>query len=276
VERAPNANAYESVGDPLALESDLHAAVRAGNLEVLYQPLVSFRERRLRGVEALVRWRHPELGLLTPAQFLPLAETAGLLAAIDAFVVRAACRQARAWSEINGVCVPVAVNISRQFLADSSFLSEVVRILDEVFIPPGMLELEISEQISSVQLAEGSASLDDLKARGVRLSIDDFGSGWSALQRLRELEVDRLKIDRAFVAEMDYGSLGEFVVRAVLTTAHRMGLDVVAEGIETFGQLCHLDQMGCDLAQGFHLSPPVPASAIPALARATFGGRRAA
>ena len=262
------------VGTRLKLENDLRRALSREEFELYYQPKVSLTDGRVVGVEALLRWHHPERGLVSPAEFIPLAEETGLIVAIGRWVLRRACEQAHEWrsegpwqEQRTGegqdvLSTPTMwVNLSARQLHEPDLSRQVKGTLEETGLEPGGLGLEITE---SVLVGDGSASvslLEDLKALGVPLAVDDFGTGYSSLAYLKRLPVDYLKIDRSFVAGLDIDAGDETIVSAVMGLARAMKLEVVAEGVETAGQLDRLRELQCQRGQGFYWSRPLPAEA---------------
>lgn len=248
----------------LGLESDLHRALQRGELRVFYQPVLDIRDRKIVGVEALVRWLHPERGTLAPDEFMGLAEEIGLIVAIDTWVLRTACRQAVAWSDAGVPDLQVSVNVSAQQLASSELRAVVNEALDSSGLEPRLLELEVTEKVAGDELSGSVELLEELRACGVNVAIDDFGTGYSALHRLQALAVDRLKIDRSFISQIDAAG-GSPIVAAAIAMAHSLGLEVVAEGVETEAQFRFLAENRCDFAQGYLFSAPVEAASLPAL-----------
>jgi diguanylate cyclase (GGDEF)-like protein len=241
------------------LESELRGAIECNELLVHYQPQLELGSRRLVGAEALVRWRHPQNGLMGPDHFIPAAEDSGLIVDIGAFVLREACRQAREWSEGGIGLDAVAVNVSATQIRRSDFVGMVQAVLEETGLPASGLELEVTEDLI-LDLAEaGSDALHVLGGLGVRLAIDDFGRGCSSLARLGRLPIRRLKIDRSFVAALPADQAAAAVARAATALAGSLGLEVVAEGVETPAQAALLQQHGCRHAQGFLFGRPVAA-----------------
>jgi diguanylate cyclase (GGDEF)-like protein len=240
----------------LRLEADLRRAIERGELRVDYQPIVSLAGKGLDGFEALLRWQHPERGLLLPADFLSLAETTGLIVPIGTWVLREACARAQSWgSEIH---LTMNVNVSPRQLANPEFVSVLREILAETGLSPERLRLEISEEV----FVEGVASvLADLHLLGVRLGLDDFGTGRSTLASLRHSPVDTLKLDRSFVTELGVNEESGALVRGILSLAHGLGLSVVAEGVENGAQAARLRALDCEAGQGHYFSRPVDGDA---------------
>ena len=254
----------------LLLEAQLDKALERGQLEVFYQPKLGLRADRLLGAEALVRWRHPELGLVSPARFIGLAEETGQINAIGAFVLRQACAQAQAWQREGLAALRVAVNISMQQLRHDDFVEQVAAALADSGLAAPLLELELTESLLSDNVDELVDLFRRLRALGVRLAIDDFGTGYSSLAYLKHLPVDVVKIDRAFIRELDGGEDGgdAAITRAIIAMAHSLGLEVVAEGVEEPAQLEFLRRHNCDEIQGYLISRPVEAEAFAGLLRA--------
>jgi EAL domain-containing protein (putative c-di-GMP-specific phosphodiesterase class I) len=226
---------------------------------VFYQPVVSISDPHVIGIEALVRWQHPELGLVSPAEFIPLAEETGLIVPIGLWVLQQALRDRAQWqAALPGIPqLRLAVNLSARQLSDPNLLDDVVAALAAVGANPGSLILEITESVIMRDLDSWQA-LNSLRALGISLQIDDFGTGYSSLAYLRDLPVDALKIDRAFINRLGSEAADESVVSAVIAMAAALSLDVVAEGVETELQLSVLRELGCQVAQGFLFARPMP------------------
>jgi EAL domain-containing protein (putative c-di-GMP-specific phosphodiesterase class I) len=241
----------------------LRRAITRDELVLHYQPKIDVATRRLVGVEALVRWQHPEQGLLGPGQFIPIAERSGLIGPLTATVLARAPEQARAWLEA-GTELAMAVNVAPRVLADADFPDAVARALATAGVPARLLELEITESGLMQEPARTLEHLERLHALGVRLSIDDFGTGYSSLSRLRRLPIDHIKIDRSFVGDLQAGGPDAKIVRSAIGLGQSLGLRVIAEGVETEDVLETLAFFGCDEAQGFHIARPLPAEALEA------------
>jgi len=249
----------------LELEGQLRGAADRGELRLLYQPLLDLVTNEVIGAEALLRWHHPERGLISPADFIPLAEDTGLIVPIGSWVLRQACAQAAAWLEsFPGKPVSVTVNVSPRQLAAPGFVAEVTRLIQEAGLPARAIGLEITENV----LMDGSAETLDvllgLKDAGARLLLDDFGTGYSSLGYLKRFPLDALKLDRSFIADLGGGSEGLAIVTAIVGMAQALGLVVVAEGVERLDQQDHLRGLGCQLGQGFLWSQPLAAEVLTA------------
>jgi diguanylate cyclase (GGDEF)-like protein/PAS domain S-box-containing protein len=241
------------------LESHLRKAIEREELLVHYQPQVQVSSGHFIGMEALVRWHHPEWGIVPPAQFIPLAEDLGLIGPIDEWVLRTACAQAVAWQDAGLPHLRATVNLSAHHFVQTDLVGMTLRILQETGLPPHMLELEISESTLVQNLERTLTTLRRLHDAGVRLSIDDFGTGYSSLGYLRRLPIHTLKIDRSFTRDMLNHPDDEAIVSAIIAMAHSLHREVIAEGVETFEQLELLHSLHCDIVQGYLFSKPVTA-----------------
>ena len=261
--------------DRLALLGDLRAAVARGEFVLHYQPKASLRTGQVEGAEALVRWKHPTLGLLYPDSFIPEAERTGLIEPITHWVLDEALHQWRRWMDgtdrSDSAELSVAVNLSTRSLLDASLPEVVQAAVDRWRVPAHLLDLEITETIIMTDPARARRVLTELAQMGVTLSIDDFGTGYSSLAYLRDLPVHQLKIDRTFVQDMGGDSDDEVIVRAVVDLARNLGLRTIAEGVEDRETWEHLRRLGCDSAQGFFLARPMPAGEFRAWAQGFLG-----
>jgi diguanylate cyclase (GGDEF)-like protein/PAS domain S-box-containing protein len=254
----------EAALDRVALEHDLRRAVNAGDLHLVYQPQVDLQTGATVGVEALVRWRHPVHGNVPPDRFIPLAEEAGLIGALDAWVLETACAQTMVWREAGAGGLTVAVNLSGTEFEDGALVDRIADVLERHRLSPSDLELEITERVAVQQERSARETLDRLRAMGVRISIDDFGTGYSMLASLRQFPGDKLKVDKSFVAEIVDRQDRAPLVAAIVAMGHGLGLEVIAEGVETEEQLAALRRLGCDGAQGYYLGRPTEAREIEA------------
>jgi EAL domain-containing protein (putative c-di-GMP-specific phosphodiesterase class I) len=225
-------------------------------LVLYYQPKVDLRTGKAKGVEALARWHHPERGLLSPDEFIPMAERSNLLRPMTLFLIDTALRQANAWRS-KGIEVTVAVNLSMQNMLDLRLPNDLARLLTSWRLPAGSLELEITESTIMADHRRAQTILSRLSKMGVRLSIDDFGTGYSSLAYLQELPVDAIKIDKSFVMSMESDAGNATIVQSTVDLGHNLGLEVVAEGVETVDVYNKLAELGCDYAQGYFLSKPL-------------------
>jgi diguanylate cyclase (GGDEF)-like protein/PAS domain S-box-containing protein len=253
----------------VSLESDLRNAIERDQLLLCYQPIVELATGRLKGMEALVRWAHPERGLVPPAEFIPLAEDSGLIVPIGRWVLREATRRVRGWQREFPLepQLRVSVNVSGRQLEEPDLADDVARVLTELQLPASSLVLEITESVLTRQTPEVAETIERLRAYGVRLAIDDFGTGYSSLGYLQSFPINVLKIDRSFVARVAAGPEESALPRAIIKLAHTLELDICAEGIEETEQLERLVALGCPHGQGYLFSPPVPPSAAVDLLR---------
>ena len=249
----------------MAMEKSLRNAIAREEFELHYQPRIELRGGRVVGLEALIRWRHPEMGLLPPLKFIPLAEEVGLIDAIGEWVVRAACNQYMKWQQQGLLQGPVAINISANQFLKPGFAAAIDSILKEVGIAASQLELDLKESLLMRDPVDSLRVLNELKQMGVALSIDDFGTGFSNLGFLKRFPVDRIKLDPSFVSNVQRHPDDLAVTEAVITMAHRLGMKVVVEGVESGSQLALLAEHGCDEMQGDFFSPALPVELCTAL-----------
>ncbi len=250
-----NARAFEQ----LTLEHNLRKALQKDQFLVYYQPQVDMRTQKIIGAEALVRWQHPELGMISPAQFIPIAEETGLILSLGEWVLRTACQQAKKWYDQLGATFSISVNLSSKQFQQQNFVSTVNRVLKDIKLPPELLELEITESMGMKNPELTLKILNELKSMGINIAIDDFGTGYSSLSYLKRFPIDTLKIDRSFVSDIMTDSNDAAIVVAVIALAHSLKLKVIAEGVETAQQADYLLKHRCEQIQGFLFSPPVPA-----------------
>jgi PAS domain S-box-containing protein len=250
----------------LRLETDLRKALELGEFVVYYQPIVSLQSGKIAGFEALTRWQRPA-GMVLPADFIPVADETGLILPMNRLLMQEASRQLRSWHSEFPSEPPLfmSVNISSKQFAQSELATDIGLILKQAGLDPSCLQVEITETITMGDEERGERVLSELKALGVRISIDDFGTGYSSLSRLQGFPVDSLKIDRAFISNMDTDSESREIVRIIIMLAHNLGLKVVAEGTETAEQVSQLKQLGCEMVQGYFFSKPVDQQAISGL-----------
>ncbi|MFW9270376.1 phosphodiesterase DibA [Pseudomonas sp. NR3] len=241
---------------------ELRRALQQDELRVHYQPVHDLATSRLVGVEALVRWEHPTRGLVSPAEFIPIAERTGLIAQIDAWVMKQACRQMGEWQQAGVVLSFVAVNVSSRLFARRELYEQVARVLHETGLDPALLELEVTESAVMEDPEVALEQMHRLRELGVRLAIDDFGTGYSSLLRLKRLPVQKLKIDQGFVAGLPWDEDDAAIVRVIIALAHSMGMQVHAEGIEQREQAAFLLVQACELGQGYWFGRPVAAAQL--------------
>lgn len=245
----------------LQIETDLRYAVERNELCAFYQPIISLDTMSLAGFETLIRWRHPQRGLVPPGEFIPVSEETGMIVPITLWILRESCNQIVEWQKLNPLAekpLMLSVNLSGKHFAEENLVEEIYKIMVETGINPASLKLEITESAVMENAEQVIAMLKDLKDLGVQLSIDDFGTGYSSLSYLHRFPIDTLKVDRSFVSTMEDGSENGEIVRTIIALAKALGMDVVAEGIETIHQLHQLRILGCEYGQGFLFSRPVP------------------
>jgi diguanylate cyclase (GGDEF)-like protein len=246
----------------LMLESGLRRAIERGELELHYQPKMNLHTQRIAGVEALMRWRHPVLGLVSPAQFIPIAEETGLIVEMGKWALHTACTDARDWQQRGLPAVQMSVNLSPRQLSSPTLLDDIDEVLNRSGLNPELLELEITEGAMMNNPDQAAALLRDIRAKGVGLAIDDFGTGYSSLSYLKRFPLTTVKIDRSFVNDLSQDRDAEALSDGIVTLAHGLRMKVVAEGVETAEQLAYLRAHGCDEIQGFWLCKPLPAQAL--------------
>jgi EAL domain-containing protein (putative c-di-GMP-specific phosphodiesterase class I) len=246
----------------IELGNDLRRAIERGEIELHYQPQVELADGRICGLEALMRWRHPARGWVPPARFIGIAEESDLINVLGEWALGEACRQLAAWDRDGPPAPRIAVNVSaRQFRSDG-FVDAVAEALRRHGVAPARLELELTESLLIDDREAAVATLDRLKALGVQIAVDDFGTGYSSLSYLSGLPVDVLKIDRSFVVQTEKGGRDATIAQAIISLAHGLGLRVLAEGVETAGQLEFLRAHGCNECQGYLFARPAPAAAL--------------
>jgi diguanylate cyclase (GGDEF)-like protein/PAS domain S-box-containing protein len=256
----------------LQLETDLRRSIDRNELQLYYQPIVGLRTGQVTGFEALVRWSHPQRGMVSPSEFIPIAEETGLITPLGWWVLQEACRQLRQWQAKFPYQRPLTVNVN---LSSKQFTPQLVeqtrQILEATQLPPQYLKLEITESLLMENAESAATMLTQLKQLGLQLAIDDFGTGYSSLNYLHRFPIDTLKIDRSFISRVDVDGEQLAIVRTIITLAWNLGMDVVAEGVETLKQLTQLRSLQCDYAQGFLFSQPLEASAVEQLMVESFG-----
>jgi EAL domain-containing protein (putative c-di-GMP-specific phosphodiesterase class I) len=248
------------VVERLELEADLTRALRNDELELFYQPITTLATGELAGHEALLRWNHPERGLMAPLSFVPVAEETGLIVPIGRFVLREACRQAAEWATAGHGPLAMHVNLSGRQLESPGLLEEVTATLRETGLPPNRLVLEITETVLMHDTEATIERLRALRSLGVRLAVDDFGTGYSSLRYLNRFPLDVLKMAKPFVDGLDAHNEDPALARAIIDLGGALGLTIVAEGIEQHAQLAQLRRLGCPLGQGYWFARPMPAA----------------
>jgi diguanylate cyclase (GGDEF)-like protein/PAS domain S-box-containing protein len=246
----------------LVLESNLRGALEREEFIVHYQPQVRLPDFHLVGMEALVRWRHPSMGMIPPSEFVPLAEDSGLIIALGDWVMRVACAQNMEWQDKGLAPMRLSVNFSARQFQQPSFIASVAEILKETNLDPRWLELELTESSIMKEPEQAIEKLHELKLMGIKVAIDDFGTGYSSLNYLKRFPIDTLKIDRTFVSDVCKDPHDTAIVRAIITLGHALDLTVIAEGVETQEQLQYLSSLGCDVVQGFLFSKSLSAAAF--------------
>ena len=242
----------------LKLANELRKAVENNELELYYQPKVNVKTEKIAGVEALLRWQHPEFGMVSPGKFIPVAEETGLIIPISDWVINEACRQAVQWQQEGYGIVPVAVNVASQHFKQKKLLKTVAHALRQSRLDPGCLELELTEGVMLENAEETIATMNRLKQMGVKLALDDFGTGYSSLSYLTRFPIDTLKIDQSFIRDIHVNTANAAIVTAIVVMAHSLGMEVVVEGVETEGQSVMLSGKNCDIYQGFYFYRPMP------------------
>ncbi|MBN2971160.1 EAL domain-containing protein [Roseomonas aeriglobus] len=235
------------------MELDLHDAIAEGQLSLMFQPLFDLAQTRVSAFEALLRWNHPTRGLVSPVDFIPLAEDTGLIVPIGEWVIREACRVARTWPDD----IRVAVNVSPVQFRNPGLAAVILQALSESGLPPQRLELEITESLFIDNPESTLASLHSLRALGVRVALDDFGTGYSSLSYLRAFPFDKIKIDRSFIIDLLNGDGATAIIKSITTLAEALGMETTAEGVENSDQLDILREQGCSHIQGYYFSKPI-------------------
>ncbi|MBD0340954.1 MAG: EAL domain-containing protein, partial [Microcoleus sp. Co-bin12] len=250
------------VSEDLNLENHLYKALKKSEFVLHYQPQINLNTSQIVGMEALIRWQHPERGLISPDRFIPLAEETGLICQMDEWVMRTACLQNRAWQLLGLPPMRIAVNLSaRQFL-QPNMVQTIAEILSETKLHPEYLEIEITESLAMTDVSFTVSVLQQLQEMGIKISLDDFGTGYSSLWSLKSFPLNNLKIDKSFVADLVNGNSGATIVKLAISLGQGLNLQVIAEGVETAEQLAFLQSHQCDMGQGYLFSKPIPAAAI--------------
>ncbi|QDF67063.1 EAL domain-containing protein [Shewanella sp. SNU WT4] len=239
------------------MEGQLHRAVKRGELFLEYQPVIDMSTGRISSFEALIRWRHPELGLVTPDNFIPIAENTDLIEAIGWWVLETACRQLNAWQASGHEHLSIAINVSAVQLRNAELADHIIGIVEQIGILPGSLTIEITESALIHHIDTAVSIITRLSSAGVRISLDDFGTGYSSLSYLKRFSIDIVKIDRSFLQDFPFHAHDTAIISAIIAMAHSLGLHVIAEGVETEEQLKVLQTLKCDECQGYLFSKPI-------------------
>jgi diguanylate cyclase (GGDEF)-like protein len=265
-----SAELNEKLRRQLELETDLRGALDRGELALNYQPQVDNRNGQVVGVEALLRWKHPRLGLISPCEFIPIAERTDLIFSIGEWVLRTACAQNKAWQDQDLPPFRMGINLSARQFQHPDLVEVVARVIQETGIAPQWIDLEVTESLAMDDVDQSVKLLQRLRGLGVSLSLDDFGTGYSSLSYLKRLPVDTLKIDRSFIAEVSDDKGDASITSTIIALAQSMNLSVIAEGVENNVQLNYLRSKGCGLSQGFLFSRPLPAEALTSLLKTNY------
>ena len=241
----------------MVLEKALRKALHSNELKIVYQPKMNIESNNIIGMEALLRWESSDLGMISPAEFIPLAEETGIILPLGEWILKTACLQNKRWQDRGYTPIPVSVNISLRQFYDGNFVESVMNILKETNLDAQYLDLEITESISSANINSVISTLNGLKAMGISISIDDFGTGYSSLSYLKKFPINNLKIDRSFVRDITSNSENRAIVKTIISMANNLNLDVIAEGVETEEELKFLKSNGCMVVQGYLFSPPL-------------------
>jgi EAL domain-containing protein (putative c-di-GMP-specific phosphodiesterase class I) len=246
----------------LHLETDLRQGLQRGEFLLFFQPIISLQTGQLKGMEALIRWQHPQQGLVSPMTFIPLAEETGLINAMGWWIFKEACSQARSWDELLPTQDPltISVNVSARQFTQPDLLERIRQILEDSQLSPQRLCLEITESVLIDKPETATNIFQELRAMGVQLYMDDFGTGYSSLNYLHRFPMDALKIDQSFIRRLTDPDSDYTIVRTILTLANHLGMQVIAEGVEQENQRRHLQSLACDYAQGYWFSPPLNAA----------------
>ena len=244
--------------ETVILRESIRSALSNGEFEVYYQPIIDISSNKIVAAEALIRWNHPELGLLYPDSFIPSAEESGMISLLGEFVVRDACRQIRKWLDGDNFVMKICINLSLAQLCDPDFARKIQQILREAEVSPKLLEFEVTESMAMSDMEGTLSILQELKDIGATIALDDFGTGYSSLSHLHQFPVDVLKLDGDFVQKSLMSEKGSKLLRAILLLAHTLDLEVIAEGVETEEQLLLVKLLGGKLVQGYYFSRPMP------------------
>ncbi|WHY94156.1 EAL domain-containing protein [Neobacillus cucumis] len=248
-----SAGSYEK----LMIENGLYSALAKQQFQLHFQPQIHLKNHKVIGMEALLRWRHPEMGNIPPSEFIPIAEETGLILPIGDWVIKQACKKIRQWLDAGVKNCKVAVNLSAKQFLQNNLAEKIQEVLDEHQVPANYLEIEVTESMMMYDIETATNTLHQLKEKGVHITIDDFGKGYSSLQYLQKLPLDTLKIDRSFIFDIDTNPSSKALTNAISNLAHALNMEVIAEGVETEKQLWHVQKLKCDSVQGFYYSKPL-------------------
>ncbi|HAI30182.1 MAG TPA: GGDEF domain-containing protein, partial [Thalassospira sp.] len=252
----------ESAMARLVIENDLREALVKDQFELHYQPKVDLRTNRVCGLEALIRWKQPGRGYISPMQFIPVAEETGLIGKIGEWVFREVCRQIAEWDAQSVPATPIAINLSPRQLIEGRITETISRILAEANTPAARIVLEVTETAMMQEIKKSATILEELRHLGLKIAVDDFGTGYSSLAYLKRLPINTIKIDRSFVRDVTIDADDAAITRTIIAMGHNLGLKVVAEGVETHEQMHFLRECDCDEVQGFLIATPLPAGDV--------------
>jgi EAL domain-containing protein (putative c-di-GMP-specific phosphodiesterase class I) len=252
----------------MELQADLCGAAARNEFVLMYQPKLDLATGQLTGVEALVRWQHPRLGLLSPGSFISLAESSGAIVDIGRWVIHAVCRELAAWRDAGQALLPVAINLSARQFGDQDLADDIDATLRAHELPAYLLELEITESLVMKDPARATRILAAIRRIGLRISMDDFGTGYSSLAQLKRFPIDSVKIDASFVQDLPHDADDTAIIKAIIAMGHALRLKVIAEGVENPAQVAFLRRLGCDEMQGFYFGRPMTAQQLDGFTRA--------
>jgi len=263
---------HERIQHDMKITQELHKALDGQQMSVNFQPQLQVNNNQLVGFEALIRWHHPKMGQVSPTEFIPVAETNGLITEIGDWCLMQALQQTKKWNEklVNGNRVNIAVNVSSLQFKQNKFAEHIINLVTSSGLPPELLELEITETAIMENPKQTIEDLHKLRAAGIRISMDDFGTGYSSLAQLKQLPIDVLKIDKSFIDEINQNESGNAIVKSIIDLAHSLNISVVAEGVETQDQFTFLKKSDCDVVQGYYFSKPLDVPNSSAYLRSTL------
>jgi len=257
-----NPTMKENLIETMMLTNQLYRAVADNEFELYYQPQVDTCNGNIVGFESLIRWQHPELGIVPPNRFIPIAEKTGLIIQIGEWVIEQACKQMKIWQDSNIVLAPISVNLSAKQFVDYDLIGKVSEVINSTGIEPKYLEFEITESVLMEDIVSISHTLKELSKLGVRIAIDDFGTKYSSLNYLKQLPINKLKIDMSFVQGINVNHKDEIIINTIIALAKKLKMSVLAEGVESFRQMNFLKKADCHIVQGYYLYRPMPPTKI--------------